>query len=106
MKKYIAIALMAVSCFANAKGNPSESSSPSGSVISYAATPRSLTFTYIRNETDANGRILVCLLPFKADWNRPGECVDAYGRNAWSLAENALPGFNLVSYEYRIWGSQ
>jgi hypothetical protein len=32
-------------------------------------------------------------------------CVDANGRNAWSVAENALRGYKLQAYEYRFVGA-
>lgn len=102
MKKFIAIALMAVCSLASAKGGSEEAT---GRIIKFVDTPRVLIFGPERNANGADGRILVCLAQFKADWKNEGECVDANGRNAWSLAEMALPGFQLDSYEYRFPGS-
>lgn len=104
MKKFVvALAAGVLSVAAVAKGG--NESTTGSSVIRYTELPRVLLFPEIRNTVDANGRLLVCLSQHKAEWANYGKCVDANGQNAWSLAENALQGFRLNSYEYRFAGS-
>ena len=104
MKKFVvALAAGMLSVAAVAKGG--NESTTGSSVIRYAELPRVLLFPELRNTVDASGRLLVCLSQYKAEWANYGKCVDANGQNAWSLAENALQGFRLNSYEYRYAGS-
>ena len=104
MKKFVvALAAGVLSVAAAAKGG--NETTPGSSVIRYAELPRVLIFPEIRNTVDASGRLLVCNAPFKAEWANYGKCLDTNGQNAWSLAENALQGLRLNSYEYRFAGS-
>jgi hypothetical protein len=106
MKKYIAIALMAVSCLATAKGSSASASESSGSVMSFADVPRVMIFEGSRNAIGLDGQLLVCLPEFKSTVvSNEYACVDANGRNAWSVAENALRGYKLQAYEYRFVGA-
>ena len=98
----IALALTLAAGAAMAKGG---NESGPASVISYTDLPRTLVFNETRNSIDAAGRLLVCLPQHKANWTDVGKCLDANGQNAWSLAENALPGWRLGSYEIRFSGS-
>jgi hypothetical protein len=91
---------------AAAKGSSASPGEGSGSVMSFADVPRALVFGSDRNAIGLDGQLLVCLPEFKStvaqgDW----ACVDANGRNAWSIAENALRGYKLSAYEIRYVGS-
>lgn len=105
MKKLIAIVLLAaVSTIALAGGSSQSASNvESQSSVDFSTYPRTLTFGTERNAITVDGQIQVCKQPAVTDWNK-GTCKIGE-TNAWSLAEEALPGWVLKRYEYRMVGS-
>lgn len=106
-KSLLAVALM-VSSVAFAATVPVAVPAPASPPVSFATYPRVLTFSSANNSISNDGQLLVCLPQFKTsqeNWNAPVLCSDANGHNAWSLAENALPGFKLTAYEIRYLGA-
>ena len=107
MKKFIlACAVLVLSGLATAKGSSAGAGESSGSVMNFAVVPRVMTFQSERNAIGVDGQLLVCLPEFKSTVvSGEYSCVDANGRNAWSVAENALRGYKLAAYEYRYVGA-
>lgn len=107
MKKYITIALMAVSCLAVAKGSshPKAGEMMVDSGVDFAKTPRVLHFNWLNNDISTEGQILVCARSNPiTSWKDEGKCGKD-GKNAWMLAETSLPGWVMKRYEYRLVGS-
>lgn len=106
MKHIITALLLVASTAAAAHGSshpPQTSSTSDSSRASFTALPRVLIFNSERNSAAADGSILVCPQPSRANG---GECVDNNGNNAWQRVEWITPaGFKLDSYEYRFVGS-
>jgi hypothetical protein len=107
MKKFL-LALLAfpVLAVAGASSNVANRAAqePPTSGISITHAQRSLTFGPGRNTTTVDGMILVCQHPNKYDENL-ASCVDNAGKNQWAdILGIQIPGYVLVSFEYRLSG--
>lgn len=103
MKKLITLAIVALAASAFAKGSQSDSQELS-TQVDFKTYPRVLLFGPERNAITAEGEMLVCPTNATATWTNKNVCSDANGKNAWIRAENALPGYVLKKYEYRLVG--
>lgn len=106
MKKILICTALALSSTFSVAGTISQDTAANENgehAIQFDKLPRVLIFNDPRNSMTDDGQLLVCLRRFNA--NQYGTCTDSNGNNAWSLGENAIPGFKLDSYEFRFAGS-
>lgn len=103
MKRFLFALSLLVAAAAHAGSSSKAPEQQTTAQINFAEFPRSLVFSADRNANSSSGQLLVCVYPHKAHWG-DGSCKDQQGNNAWTLAENALPGWRLAAYEWR-WSS-
>ncbi len=101
MKFIIGLMLCLISSFVLAKST-TPSVETKGSIVTFSQNDRVIIYTSERNSVTSDGLLLVCPNIFIAQYNGR-TCLNANGRNAWSLLSNSLPGFTPTGYEIRMW---
>ena len=106
MRKFLAGFMM---CFAALTAHAGSASHPVSNepttVIPIKMAQRVLYFSESRYAITADGQLLVCRHPNKADWTNQS-CRDQNDSNAWEYAMGIrIPGYTISGWEIRISGS-
>ena len=109
MKKLLTIlaaSMIAASAIAHGSSHPAPASeNQMMNVVSWKHAQRSLIFSSDYNTATPDGILLVCFSPNEGS-SRDATCKNKSGQNQWvDVSTIQIPGFELVSFEYRYVGS-
>lgn len=103
MKTLFLFLLATLCAFAQAKG--SGGSAVTDTFIPIESAQRVRIFNYLRNTTNPDGEILVCVKGFEA--SREGQCVlEGSTKDQWQrMVDLKIPGYEIAGFSFNYEGS-